>query len=515
MQRQTVWNHIATPLPPLNYVTINDTGTQQKGSTTWAAHSHTPVAVEVWDDFLDLVTTESRKSHSQVVVEDDFGAQLLACRLKPVTREEDITLNVERLLEVFTGTTPPHGLSGAVVYDQDHRFIGPDPDICVRKHVYDPNEALGQHTSPIGETTRAQLRRNLTRTRTRHYMYACETKPCWKFHFLEDRDSHEAFVKFQVPANYTSEDMKAQKPLPRSWSTDKKKVFHLVRQVYGQMNATSRRYGVIHIYENWFFCKRTAKGMMQISSPIARTDTAPSVFQALKTLTGFQDHELGPSEAHPSSAIAMKPPPPQRNQQQGGKKNSKRKRGGDSKGRASGTEAAAGLENLAQALSLRDCILVDVTDTIQLYETLVDPSVLVKLQQNPSMTHVADEMENEANMYDAIAGNAGLVEFLARFRGYSTHMGVAMTCIEQESDDFDDIGAENLSEELKESAVCGVKALSHAGILHNDLELRNIVRSKADPNRAKIIDLGRAKFSDDEERLSEQVEDAKALLGID
>jgi tRNA A-37 threonylcarbamoyl transferase component Bud32 len=139
---------------------------------------------------------------------------------------------------------------------------------------------------------------------------------------------------------------------------------------------------------------------------------------------------------------------------------------------------------------------------------------LVKLQQDPSMTHVADEMENEAKLYDAITGKAGLVEFLPRFRGYSTHMGVAMTYLERESDDFDDIGAENLSEELNQSAVRGVQALSQAGILHNDLELRNIVRSKDDPNRAKIIDLGRANFSDDEERLSEHVEDAKALLGM-
>lgn len=248
--------------------------------------------------------------------------------------------------------------------------MGPTrPDICIRKH--DPNEVLGQHTSPVGGT-RSHLRRNLTRTRTRHYMYAFETKPCWKFQFLEDQGSHQVLLdKFQVPANYTSEDMNNQKSLPRSWSTDKKKVFHLVRQVYGQMEATSRRYGVIHIYENWFFCKRTAEGMMQISSPIVRTDTAPSVFQALKTLTGFEDHELGPSVANPCSA--MKPPPPERNQQQGGKRNSKlkRARGGDSKGSGSGTEAAAGLENLAATLSLWDCILVDVTDTIQLYETLV------------------------------------------------------------------------------------------------------------------------------------------------
>jgi hypothetical protein len=362
-------------------------------------------------------------------------------------------------------------------------------------------------------------------------MYALETKPCWKFHFLEKQDSRLALVnKFEVPANYTLADMKTQKSLPQSWSTDKKKVFHLVRQVYGQMETTSRRYGVIHTYENWFFCKRTAAGMMQISKPIARTATKPSVFQALKTLTGFEDHELGSSVvAHSHPCSAMEYPPPQRNRQQGGKNNSKRKqpppdrhrpstsakvkRGGDSKERASGREdAAAGLENLAVVLSLCDCILV--TDTILLYETLVDPSVLVKLQQNPSMTHVADEMENEAKMYEAIKGKADLVEFLPRFRGYSTHMGVVMTCIERESDDFDDIGRDNLSEELKQSAVLGVQALSQAGILHNDLELRNIVRSKDDPNRAKIIDLGRPKFSDDEERLSEQVEDVKALLGI-
>jgi hypothetical protein len=114
---------------------------------------------------------------------------------------------------------------------------------------------------------------------------------------------------------------------------------------------------------------------------------APSVFQALKTLAGFDDHELGPSAARPCSA--MKPPPPQRNQQQGGIMNSKRtqpppgphrpsgktKGGGDSKG--SGREAAAGLENLTVALNLWECILVDVTDTIQLYETLVDPSVFL------------------------------------------------------------------------------------------------------------------------------------------
>ena len=60
----------------------------------------------------------------------------------------------------------------------------------------------------------------------------------------------------------------------------------------------------------------------------------------------------------------------------------------------------------------------------------------------------------------------------------------------------------------------GIELLSKAGVLHNDIALRNIVQSKDDPTRAKIIDLGRAVFSKDKERLSEQIERIKFLLGV-
>lgn len=138
----------------------------------------------------------------------------------------------------------------------------------------------------------------------------------------------------------------------------------------------------------------------------------------------------------------------------------------------------------------------------------------MKLQNDPTKQHVADEMANEAYIYAALAGNESVQEVIPRFRGHSTHLGVAMTCIEQELDDFDDIGLENVSASLKQSAVDAVEVLSEVGILHNDIELRNIVKSKGDPSRAKIIDFGRASFSSDRKLLAKQVEDIRILLNM-
>ena len=81
-------------------------------------------------------------------------------------------------------------------------------------------------------------------------------------------------------------------------------------------------------------------------------------------------------------------------------------------------------------------------------------------------------------------------------------------------DDFDDIGLDNLSDQLKRSAVRAVKVISEAGILHNDLELRNFVQSAADPNCAKIIDFGRATFSSDSKLLAKQVVAVETLLNM-
>ena len=83
-----------------------------------------------------------------------------------------------------------------------------------------------------------------------------------------------------------------------------------------------------------------------------------------------------------------------------------------------------------------------------------------------------------------------------------------------EGSNFDDIGLENISQELKESAVRSMRRLSMSGVLHNDVALRNIVQSKDDPRRAKIIDFGLATFSDADFQLQKQVYSLERLLGL-
>lgn len=97
-------------------------------------------------------------------------------------------------------------------------------------------------------------------------------------------------------------------------------------------------------------------------------------------------------------------------------------------------------QNLASNLYPWDCEIYDAIDNIQLLSMKKYPGVLVKLQRDPRKNHVATEMEHEARIYAALESNALVQEVIPRFHGHSTHLGVAMTCIEQELDDFDDIG---------------------------------------------------------------------------
>jgi hypothetical protein len=169
-------------------------------------------------------------------------------------------------------------------------------------------------------------------------------------------------------------------------------------------------------------------------------------------------------------------------------------------------------KNLATSLYPWNSEVYDATDNILLMTTSNYPSL--KMQQNPRKRHVLEEMAHEAEIYAALWDNEAAQEAVVAFHGRSTHLGAAMTCIELEMDDLDDIGLEHVSEALKRSAVHAVSLLSDAGLLHNDLELRNIVQSKDDPDRAKIIDFGRAVFTSDQHLLAKQVERVKSLLGV-
>jgi predicted Ser/Thr protein kinase len=350
-----------------------------------------------------------------------------------------------------------------------------------------------------------------------------ETKPCWKFAFLTS--AQYIIDAWEIPEDFDAAMMQAETRLPKHWPNEKKKVFHLVRHFYGLMAVDKRRYGVIPLYERWFSCKRTPEGILKISRSFAREDTSPSVLQAIKTMVGFEDHGLEEVRLHPQSA--SKAPPKKKARKKGGDSTSNPpplppsygdgmpgSRGGGKGGSWKGG-AVSSDTNLAASLHPWKCNVHDVTDSVLLLTTARDPTVVVKLQNDPRKKHVANEMAQEAAMYAALKGNEAVQEVIPRFRGHSTHLGVAMTCVEKELDDFDDIGLENLSDSLKQSAVHAIQVLSEAGVLHNDIELRYIVRSRRDPSRAKIIDFGRASFSGDSKLLVRQVESIKILLNTE
>ena len=305
-----------------------------------------------------------------------------------------------------------------------------------------------------------------------------------------------------------------------------------MRQVYGQMVSDDRRYGIIHTYENWFFCKRGEDGILRISSVFRKENTAPSVFQAIKTMIGFDDYLLGPPVVHPKSAQLA------RTKKRGGRNNDKsntdkrKSRNMDPRALLSGPNTRASKNrrkqgekadgkwlcegtNMATSLPQWEWDVFDYTDRVLLLTTKKDPTIIAKMQCNPREHHVGSEMANEAAILEALKDNSVAKEVIPRFYGHSRRWGVSVSYFGKELDDFDDIGPNNLSDELKFSAVRAVEVLSEAGILHNDIELRNFVQSKEGPNCAKIIDFGRATFSSDSKRLAKQVDRVRALLNTD
>lgn len=518
MTRQTAWKHIDVPLRALTYGNTDIAG-QGKGSTTWAAHSHTPSGLEVWEDFEESVVAEGNKSVNQNVLDIDFSSVLASIRLKAVEQEEDVTDNLERLLEVFADDE--WNLSGGVKFKKSSQHVTANPDIIAEDN--EPSvrgEGVREEYASPGLGERAALRRIVESQARKLYRFPFETKPFWKFRFLEGANSHQTIIsEWEVPKNFDAVRMRDEDKLPKSWSDMKKKIFHAVRQLYGQMATDHRRYGILHIYESWFFCSRTEHEIFRISRPFGRNQTSPSIFQCIKTMTGFDNHYLERTVVHPCSAAKA---PSKKNRKLDGVRKDMyppNSGGSGSSGHNGGTgETNSSVEagNIALSIFPWDCTEFDYTDNIQLLTLKQDPTVLVKLQRDPRQRHVADEMAHEAKMYLSLSCIQTVRQFIPRFMGYSTHLGVALSCIEKELDDFDDIGLENLSEEAKLCAVRGVEALSSAGVLHNDIDLRNIVLSRDDPkNRAKIIDFGRASFSNNNQLLADQVQHAKTLLGVE
>jgi len=517
MPLQSNWEHIDVPLPELRYQNTTTSG-QGKGSTEWAAHSHSPVGVQTWDDFDNLVAAEAQKPSNSVEQDIDFLGDLSRARLNRVSSEEDVTNRLETILSVFADET--WNLTAGITFPQQNQQLIGNPDI-VASNLDDEALCVGlasKYSSPP-PGKRAKVRRDTTKVLRSLYRLPFETKPFWKFRFL--KTTNDVVGSWEVPDDFDPTMMQAEVPLPESWPASKKKVFHLVRQLYGQMVADNRRYGIFHTYELWFFCKRSVDGILHISRAFGKSETSPSVFQAIKTMVGFDDFLLGGGAVHPRSASKA----PRKSKRKKGPDQSNRKRylmppsstkdNSDNFGSGGMTEGTdTGTNNLAASLSVWDCDVYDYTDHILLLTTTKIPFVVVKLQKDAKKEHVSAEMANEAATYKVLRDNAATRDVVPNYHGFSDHLGVAMACIEKELDDFDDIGLANVSMKLKQSAVKAIEALSRAGILHNDIELRNIVQSRSDPDRAKIIDFGRASLSQDKKRLADQVDHMKHLLGL-
>ena len=514
----SLWATLNVPLPALKYENTTASG-QGKGSTTWAAHSHTPLFVNEWTDFDALVDMEGNKDGNNTTVAINLKSELAIAQryCVPVSEEEHVTANLNLLLQ---GVSNYEELTHGIVFNTRSNELISAPDLIAMKR---DDEGLGvgdisEYKSPEKEQ-RARVRRETVELVRNSYLFPFETKPVWKLGFVDTDQGHTRIIsEWEIPPGFDEEKMYAKAPLPEEWSAEKKKVFHLVRQIYGQMVSDQCKYGIFHVYERWFFCKRTEQGGLFFSRAFGRMETSPSVLQAIKTMVGFEDHSMTGASVHPASASkAVRPTKKARLPSNPNIPTSSHSGSTDSgKGIQSGggKNASTMGSNVAATLFPWDCQVNDATGNVLLMTTRKYPSLLVKLQQNQRMRHVADEMANEAEVYVALASNKAVQEAIPEFHGHSTHLGVAMTCLGREMDDLDDIGLENVPEELKQSAVRAVCLLSEAGVLHNDLELRNIVQSRNDPCRAKIVDFGRAVFSSDKQLLTEQVERTKYLLGF-
>ena len=65
--QKSVWDHLATALPPLNYKQ-KEVSTQEKSTTEYAAFSRSPVSVVDWADFGQLIEQEATNVANQEIV---------------------------------------------------------------------------------------------------------------------------------------------------------------------------------------------------------------------------------------------------------------------------------------------------------------------------------------------------------------------------------------------------------------------------------------------------------------
>ncbi|KAG7338438.1 hypothetical protein IV203_010127 [Nitzschia inconspicua] len=124
-ETKSVWDHLDVALPDLELsLTANEVKTQEKGSTEWAAHSHSPVRLQEWDNFDELISIESEKTENQEY-RKLMGLHEVVQLFVPwnkVKQEEDVTDRTLALLN--TGTKDQFKLWGRYEFGKTRRKPG-------------------------------------------------------------------------------------------------------------------------------------------------------------------------------------------------------------------------------------------------------------------------------------------------------------------------------------------------------------------------------------------------------
>jgi tRNA A-37 threonylcarbamoyl transferase component Bud32 len=470
--------------------------------------------VEHWTEFELLVNAESKSLHSTKMMEcEDLQRQFERMQLPVILEEEHVTQATGQILQTaseYIGSRVNTG-SASLKANGDITMM---TESFAKTMLISVNE---MHTPVKGQ--RAKLEREAHQDIRKSSLFTVETKPINKYKFLLQEGKSIPQLWEQAPI-----DQVQDKPLPSSWTTETKKVWHLVRQLFGQMVTDSFRYGVINLYEVWYFCQRTPDGTMLISSKYVRDDAQnPSVLQALRTLIAQENYELTEHKSVDNSPVKNTSVQSKQAKQAKDKNrintgnmsasDGKTVRTGKGKSDAATYQGRTVMTNPdGSVLSLRDCNLVMSREFCKILITK-DSSRFVKMVKHPRMVHHVKELRNEAAMY-AYLKTTPCAAFIPSFHGLDESSGVPMMCTGAEDLDFEEIGQENLPLKLTRSALRAVTSLREQGVYHGDLALRNIVRSRQNPHRAKLIDFGRSSVTNDPMLLDEQIERARSILHL-
>ena len=171
-QSLSLWRALGVGLPALNY-DINETDLQGKGSTKFAAFSHTPTTVTPWSDFNMFVegARDSVLAGSSDGVTGDIVSMMQSQSIPDIVQEEDVTQGtLTLLLAAFRNTRVD------IKFQATAKYTLSDPDIIAQRPV-------NEHKF-LKIAKEALRKEKYQKERQDAVLFTFETKPKWKFVIL-------------------------------------------------------------------------------------------------------------------------------------------------------------------------------------------------------------------------------------------------------------------------------------------------------------------------------------------